>query len=112
MLTETDENGAAQRWFIYGNYIDEVLVMVAEGTPDKYYYYAHDHLFSTVALMEDDGDVVERYEYDAYGKMTRYDPDFTEWSGTEAGNPYYFTGRRVDVLEDGDLTLQYSRNRY
>lgn len=27
-------------------------------------------------------------------------------------NPIVFTGRRVDVLDDGDLTLQYSRNRY
>ncbi|MFC1783124.1 RHS repeat domain-containing protein, partial [Planctomycetota bacterium] len=112
VLTETDDNNDTQRWFIYGNYIDEVLVMVAPGTPDDVYYYAHDHLYSPAALMEDDGDVIERYEYDAYGKMTRFDPDFTEWSGTEAGNPYYFTGRRVDVLDDGDLTLQYSRNRY
>jgi len=116
MLTETDENGAAQRWFIYGNYIDEVLVMVAPNEPNDY-YYAHDHLFSPVALIgydsqEEEWVVTERYEYDAYGKMTRFDPDFTEWSGTEAGNPYYFTGRRVDVLDDENLTLQYSRNRY
>ncbi|MCD6175068.1 MAG: hypothetical protein J7K65_04780 [Planctomycetes bacterium] len=49
--------------FVYGNYIDEVLRM-NDGTND--YYYAHDHLYSPAALMETDGDVVERYEYDAY----------------------------------------------
>ena len=38
VLTETDENNDTQRWFIYGNYIDEVLVMVAPGTPDDVYY--------------------------------------------------------------------------
>ncbi|MBI9019103.1 MAG: RHS repeat-associated core domain-containing protein, partial [Phycisphaerae bacterium] len=31
---------------------------------------------------------------------------------THTGNPYYFTGRRVDVLDGGDKVLQYSRNRY
>lgn len=81
-----------------------------DGTDD--YYYAHDHLYSPVALIEDDGDVIGRYEYDAYGRMTRFDPDFTPWSGTEAGNPYYFTGRRLDVLDDGDLDIMYYRNRY
>ncbi|MBI9019438.1 MAG: hypothetical protein JEZ07_19490, partial [Phycisphaerae bacterium] len=30
---------------------------------------------------------------------------------THTGNPYYFTGRRVDVLDGGDKILQYSRNR-
>ena len=53
--------------FIYGNYIDEVVIMT-DGT--DYHYYGHDHLFSPVALIEADGDIVERYEYDAYGKAT------------------------------------------
>ncbi len=95
--------------YVYGNNIDEVLRM-NDGTNN--YYYAHDHLFSPVALMEDDGDVIERYEYDAYGRMTRFAPDFTAWSGIEAGNPYYFTGRRLDVLDDGDYKVMYYRNRY
>jgi RHS repeat-associated protein len=28
------------------------------------------------------------------------------------GNPYLFTGRRVDMLDEGSLTIQYNRNRY
>jgi RHS repeat-associated protein len=27
-------------------------------------------------------------------------------------NPYYFTGRRVDILDNGSLKIQYNRNRY
>jgi len=27
-------------------------------------------------------------------------------------NPYYFTGRRVDILDGGSLKIQYNRNRY
>ena len=55
-----------------------------DGTDD--YYYVQDHLYSVAALIDEGGDVVERYEYDAYGQMTRLDPDFTAWSGTEAEN--------------------------
>lgn len=88
-----------------------MMVDVAANT-DVDYYYAHDHLYSPSALLGSDGTVLERYEYDAYGSMTRLDPDFTPFSGTEVGNPYYFTGRRVDVLDSGNLKLQYSRNRY
>ncbi|KPK76162.1 MAG: hypothetical protein AMJ79_07935 [Phycisphaerae bacterium SM23_30] len=57
--------------------------------------------------------VLERYEYDAYGKPALWDAGFTsERSTSNYDNPYLFTGRRVDVLDDGDLKLQYSRNRY
>jgi len=113
VLCEKDDTGSTQRRYIYGNYIDEVLMIVdVVANPDVDYYYAHDHLYSPAALLGSDGTVLERYEYDAYGSMTRLDPNFTTWSGTEAGNPYYFTGRRVDVLDSGSLKLQYSRNRY
>ncbi len=76
------------------------------------YYYVQDHLHSVAALIDEGGDVVERYEYDAYGQMTRLDPDFTAWSGTEAGNPYYFTGRRLDNMDNGSLKTMYYRARY
>ena len=111
VLKETDEEGYGLRWYIYGNYIDEVLVMVDPNVAADY-YYAHNHLYSPVALLDDASAILERYEYDAYGKMTRLDPDFTAWSGAEAGNPYYFTGRNVDFLDNGNLILQYNRHRY
>ena len=112
VLTETDEEGYELRSFIYGNYIDEVLVMIDPNVSEDY-YYAHDHLFSPAALMEDDGDVVERYEYDAYGKPTIWDSTFSsERESSSYNNPYMFTGRRVDILDDDNYKVQYSRNRY
>jgi len=36
------------------------------------------------------------------------DPD----GKTDYGNPYLFIGRRVDMLDNGSLTIQYKRNRY
>ena len=109
-----DENQTDERYFIYGNYIDEVLVMVDDlgGTPDDL-YYGHDHLYSPVILFASDGTTLERYEYDVYGKLNRLNPDFSNWSGTPAGNPYYFTGRRLDEFDtNGDFKIMYYRARY
>ena len=113
MLTETDEEGDKQRSYIYGNYIDEVLLMIDHTNDDAEYYYAHDHLFSPVSLMEDDGDVLERYEYDAYGKPYFMDVNFNllEVQKSAYDNPYGFTGRNIDILDNGDLVKQHSRFR-
>ena len=50
----------------------------------------------------------KRCEYDAYGKATIYDADYTERSASAIGNDYLFTGRRYDP-ETGN---HYYRNRY
>ena len=50
-----------QRSYIYGNYIDEVLVMDVNDTGD--YYYLHDHLYSPAALTDSNGTVAERYGF-------------------------------------------------
>ena len=40
---DTGAGGMAERWFAYGNYIDEVLIM-GTGTGMGYMkYYGHDH---------------------------------------------------------------------
>ena len=77
-------------------------------------WYVHDHLYSPVALVDYLGNVKERYEYDAYGNCDILEPNFAddEDGKSDYGNVYYFTGRRVDFLNGGNLTLQYNRNRY
>ena len=95
MLAEYDGSNNLQRYFIYGNYIDEPLLMVdTTGQSDVDYYYAQDHLYSSAALIEDDGDVIERYEYDAYGNVHIMDGNYNSRSSTLYANPYTFTGRR------------------
>jgi len=112
-LCEYDGAGSYKRLFIYGNYIDEVLYTAA-GTPGTRKYYVHDHLYSPVALVFVTGAVQERYEYDAYGRCCVLDPDFTidADGSSDYDNPYLFTGRRWDILNNGSLKIQYSRNRY
>ena len=65
VLAETDAADTTQREYVYGNYLDETLIFTDSGDND--YYYVHDHLFSPVALLDEDGVVLERYEYDVYG---------------------------------------------
>ena len=96
------------------------------------YYYGHDHLYSPAVLFYEDGtgaEIVERYEYDAYGKvqvLTDSDGDGiwfddagdTVYASSQYGNPYTFTGRRLDVFDYNPMThehgyeIMYYRARY
>ncbi|NLH15397.1 MAG: hypothetical protein GX455_02350 [Phycisphaerae bacterium] len=69
-------NNQQLRKYVYGNYIDEALVLIdtydSDNSPVGTYYFLHDHLFSPAVLIGYDNEneiwiPVERYEYDAYG---------------------------------------------
>jgi len=83
------------------------------GQSDVDYYYIHDHLFSPMALLESNGDVAERYEYDAYGEPRFYDADFVllATQASAYNNPIMFTGQRLDRLDSGDLLLMNYKGR-
>jgi len=95
-------------WFAYGNYTDEVLAEGKLSGPMFARYYIHNHLYSPVALISSNGTLWERYEYDVYGNPYILEPNFaTDPDGkSDYDNPYLFTGRRVDFLDNGNLTLQ------
>jgi len=61
-----------------------------------------------VALSDNSGDVVERYEYDVFGMPTIRDANNSVVSVSSVANPYYFTGRRLDT----ETGLYYYRARY
>ena len=125
VILETDNAGTTdERMFAYGNYIDEVLVMEKlAGDNQGMYYYGHDHLFSVCILFDDGGAITEYTEYDAYGYArtgTAYGVDQTwftaddavaDGGGSNVANPYFFTGRRLDLLDAGALPLMYYRAR-
>jgi len=60
-------------------------------------YYTQDANFNVTALVETDGDVIERYVYDPYGKRTILDGTWTElsWANSKK-NEILFTGHRLD----------------
>ena len=109
VLAEMDENGTQKRKYIYGNYLDEVLVKIED---DAEIYYAHNHLYSPVALVDDNGNVVERYEYNAYGQRTIWDSTFSsQRTSSSYNNPISFTGQRLDTYDNGSLPNMYYKYR-
>ena len=110
VLSEYNGSDTLQAYYVFGNYIDEVLVM-DDGAND--YFYIHDHLYSPTALLSSAGSVVvERYEYDAYGKATVWNAGLTTtYSASQVGNHILFTGRRLDTMDNGSLTIYHYRAR-
>ncbi len=109
VLEEYNTAGSFAWANVFGNYIDEVLVRSA--TSSKY-YYAHNHLYSPVAVMDfTAGTVLERYDYDAYGATHIMDASYTARTASAVGNPYSFTGRELDTLDGGNLKTMHYRHR-
>lgn len=91
-----------------GSRIDEPLTMTRSSTT---YYYNTDGLGNVRQLTNSSGTIVESYDYDPYGKVTIFDSSLTDItsSGSGIGNPYMFTGRRLD--EESGI-YHYRRRAY
>jgi YD repeat-containing protein len=59
-----------------------------DGALEQRLYALSDANYNVTAVIEPDGDVVERYVYDAYGNVTVLNPDFTVKT---AGTAYAWT---------------------
>jgi len=97
------------RKFVYGPGIDEPVCMIDVAAGNKIYYYHYDGLGSVVALSDVNSEVVEMYEYDVFGRATIWDAATLDIvAESTVGNPYMFTGRRLDA----ETGLYYYRFRY
>ena len=52
-----------------------------DGTLDERLYVAQDANYNVTVLLDNSGNVVERYIYDPFGSVTVLDADWTERSG-------------------------------
>ena len=97
VILETDADEAPRRSFVHGSqYIDErVLMRLPTG---QEYYYLPRELYSVAALTDETGTIVEAATYDTYGKVALYNGSAQAVEESPVGNPYYFTGRRLDLL--------------
>ena len=94
---EYDESGSGPTAvYTDGPRQNEVLEMARGG---RHYSYLVDGLGSTIALADENGNVVQRYSYDAFGNPT---------SSGSVPNPFLFTGQQWDP-ESG---LYYDHARY
>jgi len=105
VIAEYDYSGILLRKFVYVPGIDEPILM--DDGSDTYYYH-FDGLGSVIELTDNTGTVVEKYQYDAYGKTTIKDADDIILTESAINNPYAFTGRRLD----SKTGLYYYRARY
>jgi RHS repeat-associated protein len=104
------------RVYVYGNSIDEVLVMHAG---DRRLYY-HQNTLGSVYALTNSASIVEGYLYDAYGRQTVYHAganNVVDFGGDDTlaiggmsnfNNPWLYTGRQFDAESDH----YYYRARY
>ncbi|QSB02663.1 RHS repeat protein [Methylomonas sp. EFPC1] len=101
--------GATEATFVYGNYVDEVVVYQTSvnGTTSRYYPH-YNYLYSVAALTDTAGQIVERYKYDPYGKQTISSGlGSAVRAKSEVGWDRGFTG----YVADSESGLDYARNR-
>jgi len=97
-----------QQRYVWGDYIDEPILKQSSGVGGSTLYYHHNQQYSTVALTNSSGEVVERYAYTAYGELLITDHAGTPRASTAHGNRYLYTGREWDDA----VKLYYFRARW
>ena len=108
-IEERNASGQVTKHYFWGNGIDELLRLdIYNGNVAKPYYVHSDAIGSTTTVTDENGNVVERVRYDAYGV-----PSFTDALGqslkkSTIGNTTLFQGREYDY----DLALYNYRARY
>ena len=132
VLEERDGSGNLQRQYTYGNYLDEVwtiddrdgvtIAQLNNGSGSDRHFAHCNTLYHVYGLTDEDGNLVEAYQYDAYGKATvitdgddgdgivNFNSNDVRTSGgwSSMGNPYQYTGQRCDP----ETGLVYYKNRY
>lgn len=98
-------------WHTY--YIDALAVRYYDSdTMDqtsKKLYHTHDTNFNVTAILEDDADVLERYEYTPYGEVTILEAGWADDGDqvSDYANEILFTGQRIDR----EVGIYHYRNR-
>jgi len=94
--TLTDDSGTTTTWYTHGAGTDEHLALERGGS---FYYYHADGLGSVTTITDQQGSVVQSYEYDSFGMVK---------ASTGFRNSYTYTGREWDK----ETGLYYYRARY
>ena len=95
-ILEYRSNGALAR-NLYGKGIDEILMRYDPAVNGgQWFYYQQDHEGSVTHLTNwnnYNGQIIERYRYDAFGAPTIYAPNWTVRNVSCCNNRFLFTGR-------------------
>jgi RHS repeat-associated protein len=94
------------RTYVWGTRGIDDIVMRERG--EERLYPLTDPNNNIVAIIDSTGEVKERYHYDAFGKVTYLNPDFSVRITSQYDWDFLFTSRRLD----NETGLMYYRNRY
>ena len=103
-VRDYDTNWNLKKIYFRGSSIDEVLVDYDYETQQWRYYYS-DALGSTRQLCDENGNILQRFDYDAWGTMKEINPELYTEKGTVQG--------AVDMSVDEDtfeITLDSVNN--
>ncbi len=109
-----DNQMVASKTFVWGDGLGELVTYVnsnhyAQGGVTHTPCFAHQKYHESVVLLVDDqGNEVERIEYDPFGKSSVYVAGVYQGQYSTVGNPFLWNGKRVDH-ETGAI---YNWNRY
>ena len=94
VIEEQDGAKASLATYLVGNGIDDLIKMNRNGSD---YFYHTNHLGSVMAITDRSGEIVERYEYDPFGKVSFYNGSGTALMKSAIGNEVLFTGRSYNT---------------
>ncbi|MBM4164970.1 MAG: RHS repeat-associated core domain-containing protein [Lentisphaerae bacterium] len=95
LLADLDVTGGVVRNYVYGPEIDEMVAMtIHTGDVPRTFYALRDHQNTVWAWVDESGDVVESYDYDAWGRVLGiYDGEGASIVQSAIGNRFLFQGR-------------------
>lgn len=91
-IEERDAAGIIKNKTIFSNF----MMPVTNEKDGSNYYYHQNELNSVEAITNSNGNAVEKYDYDVYGKQTRYDSIGNIIPASITGNLFGFTGQQYD----------------
>ena len=113
-VVEVRVNNILNQTFVWDlSYVDSPVMTrrdtASDAVLDQSYYFTFDALRNVTSLINaSNGNVLERYHYDAYGKVQVYNSTWTPLASSAYANITTFTGRELDA-ESG---LYYFRARH
>ena len=93
-IEERDAANNLQKRNIFKGMLSPVLMEKGAAS----YYYHQNEMNTVEAITDGSGNLVERYEYDPYGKPTLYNASNTQVAQSPSGNHFALTGQQYDAF--------------
>ncbi len=94
LIEEGSSSTAPTKFYFHGGRIDELAASCdANGSGSSYRFYHYDANGNCILLTDMGGNLLEQYEYDAFGKPYYFTSYGAQLSASNDGNRFLFTGR-------------------